>query len=83
MDGFHLLLEAEVEDWVEISKGDNLCLDEVEELDGILSGVNDDDRTEAEAEVDAAEDCVPLCAYEPVGCNVVDDDDDIRLFMAK
>lgn len=68
---------------METSKGDNLRLDEAEELDGISSGVDDDDGTEAEAEVDAAEDCVPLCAYEPVGCDVVDDDDDIRLFMAE
>ena len=80
-DGFHLLLEAE--DWVEMSKGDNLCLNEVEELNGILSEVDNNDRTEVEAKVNAIEDCMPLCTYKLVGYDIDDDDDNIRLFMAK
>jgi hypothetical protein len=78
-DGFHLLLEAE--ERVDTSKGDVLRLDEVEDLDGMSSGVEDDDGTEAE--VAATDGCVPLWTYEPLACNDDDDDDDdIRTFIS-
>jgi hypothetical protein len=78
-DGFRLLLEAE--ERVDTSKGDVLRLDEVEDLDGMSSGVEDDDGTEAE--VAATDGCVPLWTYEPLACDDDDDDDDdIRTFIS-
>jgi len=54
--GRRLLLEAE--DWMDISRGDNLRLDEAEELHGMLSGVEDDDGIEVDV-VAASGGCVP------------------------
>jgi hypothetical protein len=77
-DGFCLLLEAE--ERVDTSKGDILHLDEVEDLDGMSSGVEDDDGMEAK--VTATDGCVPLWTYEPLACDDDDDDDDIRTFIS-
>jgi hypothetical protein len=57
-------------------------LDEVEDLDGMSSGVEDDDGTEAE--VAATDGCMPLWTYEPLACDDDDDDDDddIRTFIS-
>jgi hypothetical protein len=78
-DGFRLLLEAE--ERVDTSKGDVLRLDEVEDLNGMSSGVEDDDGTEAE--VAATDGCMPLWTYEPLACdNNNNNNNDIRTFIS-
>ena len=73
MDGFGLLLEAE--DWMDTSRGVHLRLDEVEEHDGMLNGVIDDDGPEVDRVV-ATDGYMPRWAYSPLGF------DDIKASMA-